>query len=402
MQLDFTKTLLPQTGLSRQVYVEQPDQQHSVLWTVVSDIGQSVLRSDSQVGDFDLTLVGAADLKLNSALIRGAGEAVERYALMPGPQGPQPQLHLVDIDGGLLWNPCLHGMETWCYQAAPILSPEAPTVSIPAGAVDYPFHSLRDDDGMCDPGPSGASSGAGLTDAIERACKELLERDAAMRAWDEKDDTRVRFFSVNDSSLRDHRLATLLQACERLKLEVITAVLPITGTTETSASMTMIVDTEGRLAAAGLGLERSYMDGAVRSLQEALQVRAFLLNIVSQKPPQTPPPPLPLADDRQRSLWWASHEGIAAAQRWQDWVRSCPTTGGLNTSFAGTWSSCVGAAYTVNLSARLPAAIQDLGWNAVKVIAPELVPLRMSEAVTWNRHSTFDSWDGLPMPQPFI
>lgn len=389
--LDFLATLQPESGIARSVSLARPDDDRNPLWVLAVDIGQGDLEGRKQLGDdFSLSLVGAADVRRSGVYARAAGEAVERWALKPHP-GLPPVTSPVSAPGGANWrvDACRSSRPTY----AGILHREDGTlaeVTVPAETVDYPVDGAIGDD--VDPSPSGTSAGAGVDDAVERACKEVLERDAAMRAW--LSDIPLSPLDAAAVASAEPDFVRLREACARLSLRWAVAPLPTRGTTARGATaegttahgattrtvMAVVVDERHGVACAGLGLSRSETASATRALQEALQVRTVL---TADDPARRRPAPDVVTDDAERARFWASPLGVAAGSSWLSSLSGAPERP-RTAEVEPRWSSLVGDRIVVDLTSRLPDVVQRMGWAVVKVLPVTAQPLRMSEAPTWN------------------
>src|SRR4051794_15678028 len=166
--LDVWSTLQPEAGLARQIFTSAPDGDLSPMWTIAVDIG----REDG--AGFALDLVGGAGVRRGDAFVRAAGEAVERYALIPRTTLPDAE-GAPEIERGILWRG--EHAEGW-YAGRRLV--DGTTVRVPAPVVDYP---LAEGDGRYDPTPSGAAAGSTYDAAVTAALRELVEREVSVVAW---------------------------------------------------------------------------------------------------------------------------------------------------------------------------------------------------------------------------
>jgi hypothetical protein len=160
--------------------------------------------------------------------------------------------------------------------------------------------------------------------------------------------------------------------------------------------MAMIVDRTRGVASAGLALDRCDSKAAARALQEAIQVRTVLTARASG---DRLDPPDVVEDDGDRARFWSSPAGVAAGDEWIRRVRpsSVPPS---TPAGAIPWRDVVGVYTVVDLTPRLPTRIREMGWAVVKAFAPELQPLRMSDALPWSVLQDVDV--RATTPHPFI
>jgi ribosomal protein S12 methylthiotransferase accessory factor len=390
--LDFLQTLRLESGIARTVTLSRPDNDRNPLWVLAVDIGQSDLAGRKQTGDdFSLSLVGAADIRRSGVYARAAGEAVERWALKPHHSIP-PTNAVVETPGGANWRIANSRQPRPTY-AGLLRSADGmtTTVRVPAEAVDYPAGTATDD--TVDPSPSGTSAGAGIEDATERACKEALERDAAMRGW--LSGRPLSPIDVDAVALIEPDFVRLGDVCTRLSLRWAVAALPTLGST-VRTMMAMIVDPRHAVACAGLGLERSEATSATRALQEAIQVRTVLA--AEDAIARTPAPHI-VTNDVERARFWASSAGVEAGTNWISGL-TLPSSEPRIDASAPAWSTLLGEHIIIDLTARLPDVVRRMGWAVVKVLPVTAQPLRMSEAPSWNIVS--DLAVRQHVPHPFV
>ena len=397
--LDYWTTLRPETGLVRSVGVHRPDGQTSLLWAVGADIGQRDAEPGRLAADERaLSIVGACGLSRADAFVRAAGEAVERYALMPRPGLCPPAADALDIPAGALWAPTGSGAGT--RYAGARISTGAPW-SVPAGLVDYPARPAESLG--CDPTPSGTAAGGSPRRALRAACREVLERDAAMIAWYRQVRLpRVPLYALArrsagadaavdaavDKIAAGRRpgaesLARLLRAAESVGLDVRAGTTP-TSLPGVGAVISIALDPGHQLVSAGLGLADSWVDSAARAVQESLQVWALLRSAAEH--PAGSAAAGPVLTDTDRARYCRGAQAYAAAQAWTDafiradagsgWTGSCPDDPAV----------ILPGGVAVPLTTRLPEPIIGGGWHAVKALSSEHQPLRMNETLDWTLH----------------
>lgn len=376
--IDYLKTLTPEAGIARAVYLYAPDGGQNLLWVLGADIGQSDLRLvHQQTPSFNLSLVGAADTRRSRVYARAAGEAVERFALLP-PVVSDAIPAVIRADGGATWNGDLAGRVVDAVEGHHITDGGVVSdVFVPLGAVNYPA-AVEVEEGLFDPSPSGTASGTSRGDAVERACKEVLERHAAMKAWIER--SPLDQVDVDGVATRSSEFAQLASRARGIGLELVFAYL-CPADNHPQPIMCMLLDESGELACAGLGLERDDAHGAFRALQEALQVRTVLLTPTTTD--LDAHAPTAVSDDEERAAYWGSSHGLKAAKDWHRLVSRTPRPL-AEPHPSVSWSTLVGERIEVDLTHRLPQPVRDMGWCVVKVLSARLQPLRMSDVVLWN------------------
>ncbi|MGN6333080.1 MAG: YcaO-like family protein [Motilibacteraceae bacterium] len=375
--IDYWRTLHADAGLTRAVVVRRPEPATARLWMVGAELGAPPDHGPGVAGpEAALSLVGACGLTRADTFVRAAGETVERFALLPA--GGLPEAAPDD--------PLLQGStlvpQGWSREGGGrlLLGASLQTgarAAVPADLVDYP---TRRPPSPFDCSPSGAAAGADPAAALRAACRELLERDAAMIAWARQ----VRLPRVPLAQLAEQPtgqpLATLLGTADELDLQLGAGTAP-TLLPGVGAVVCVAVDRTRRLVAAGLGLGASWPDSVVRAAREALQVWALLASMPASPPPLEPPGPV--RDDAARAAHCRSLAAVEAAQAWVGsfvdddaaaWRDPCPV------EVEARMPPCV----VVRLTGRLPEPVRAMGWQVVKVACPHLQPLRMDESLTWT------------------
>lgn len=85
--LDIPATLRSPTGVATNYSVRRPDPPDELLWCTAVEVDTGQDAADLPPS---MVTVGAYGHTRGDSLVRGAGEAVERYALYPGPRGDAP------------------------------------------------------------------------------------------------------------------------------------------------------------------------------------------------------------------------------------------------------------------------------------------------------------------------
>jgi len=423
--LDMVTTLRPEHGIARAVSVVPPDPPDHLLWTVAVDIGG--LEASKVRGllatDFPLHLVGACGPSRRDALVRGCGEAVERFALLnvggadavAGTAADIGETALHCWDDGLGAPGAADACLRW-YEGRRLRT--GGVVQVPAPLVDYPptdENAAR----LFDPSPSGAASGQGYSHALRNALLEIVERDAVMSAWGSQAALpRVdadQALAVLPDSAAAREFARLVASARAIGLDLMLARIP-TAVAGVSCVLCGVVDRSGSpLAAAGCRISPAAADGLAGALREALQVRSVLLGVRRQYAGQPMPPEV--RGDLDRARFWAAAPACAAFESWSaSWpvAEIEPDAAGarpeppepdvLVAALAADGADPV----AVDLTHRLPEPLRDMGWAAAKVIAPGYQPLLIDERNTFvwcadrfgalARRLGVNSGDGPPGP----
>ena len=415
------QTLAAESGLARDFAVIAPDGARAALWKVLVDVGLG----DSE--EYPLAYVGAYDLRRRHALERGAGEAVERFALA--------QCTAPDVRGALgalraaaehdLWWPrwvCADAFRTapldW-YRATRLA--DARPVLVPAAAIDDDGgrrrRSAGTDPALFDPLPSGAAAGLDAGSAVRAALLEVIERDAVLCAWG----TGLGVARIEPAG-DDPDLDRLAAEAARIGLQPIFG--EISGTVPgVRVICCAIVDRSGDEALTSFGAKASASGAAAArgALQEALQIHELLSNLRARIPRPAAfvqPHPALVVDDVARAWWWTTGAAAVSMEDWiAGWARTARHAAAPDT--APTVESLVahivrdgGSPLLVDLTPRLPQPIQALGWHAVKVVCPGYQQLRLDESIdetwdtdrlaAWARRHRRASPDTSTLPHPLI
>jgi ribosomal protein S12 methylthiotransferase accessory factor len=402
--LDYFRTMQPESGLIRDLTVLPPNDDTHLLWSVAADIGQREFSGERMAeDDYPLTLVGACGAQRADTFVRACGEVVERAALLPTrPLADDPLAPM--LEAGALWRPQPDASSDGADPRSPAgevtyaaldLATGNPR-RVPAAAVDYPVPDPQLLSRF-DPTPSGAAAGPTRARAVDSALREILERDAAMIAWARQ--TRLPALDPaavarGEDLAAARQMTRLLAAGAQIGLAPVAAVVP-TGVPGADCVIAVLIDGEAEIAAAGLAVSDTTAAAAVKAVQEALQVRTVLLGVAEHY--RGEPPPAAVDSDLDRARVWARPEAMMAMQRWIG-AFSAPVdpvslAREVNTE-PPDWTAAVPGAAILDLTPRLPAAIRELGWHAVKALAPRHQPLLMSERHDWSWN-----WQRLAMPE---
>ena len=379
MSIDPVRTLDPSLGLVSESGVYVPNEVG--LWRTAGVLAHG---RASQAGF--ASAVGAFDVRKRDSITRGAGEAVERFALAPAPADSE---HLVAEAGSVdlridfitagLGRPSALAYEFPWYRATNLLTGKASHV--PAPVVDYcPGHTEANPwDGFFDPSPNGAASGPSEDFAQVAGIGEVLERDAFLAAWHE----RSPLLSFDVASLPDavrstpeaRNLILLLDAARSAGVEPLLAFIPQQGSPLVTA--VCVIANEANFGAVGLKAAAHPMSALRGALQEGLQIRELF------QTRSRPPSSAAVTDDDSRADFWTTPAAIDGLHRWVQsfhpaglpGIQPSPDVETLVRYLAGRDIPT----HWVSLTHRLPAAIQDMGWVAGKAICPGAVPLTMDE-----------------------
>ncbi|MFJ6537884.1 YcaO-like family protein [Paenarthrobacter sp. NPDC091711] len=397
MSVDAVKTLNPSFGLVTEATVYVPNEVG--LWRTVGRLanGAPGARLASAVGAFDVTK--------RASLTRGAGEAVERFALVPVAADSE---HLLAPRGSLDTKIDFVGTGLGCASAlacdfpwyrAIDLQTGDPTL-VPAPVVDYTpgLGHVNPWDGYFDPSPNGAASGPSEAFAQRSGLSEIVERDAFLTAWRQR--TPLEKFDAESMPVAARQppetrgLSLLLVAARAAGVEPTLAFIPSNDSPLLTA-VCIITEEKGAAGFGAVGLKAASdpvmaLSGA---LQEGLQIRELFLARAQSAGtatdgavsvgPLTRVSDAPVTDDDSRADFWTTPPAIAELRQWVGtFTSSCfpgshsaPDVDVLVQHLAGRNIS----SHWVNLTHRLPRAIQELGWVAGKAICPGAVPLTMDE-----------------------
>ncbi|MBC9718874.1 YcaO-like family protein [Streptomyces sp. TRM66268-LWL] len=396
MMIDIPRTLAPHTGIAAG-YALTPPQNTNPLWSAAVAL-HPVDGMDSDQVPLSAAVAGAHGHSRADALVRGAGEAVERRALHPDPgvyactakaadlgrpafDAPQAALaHPKAADTPLTWYPARR------------LSDHA-TVLVPAGLVDWPVATATE---LFDPSPSGAAAGNSHDMALRSALVEIVERDAFTTAWGRQlalpaytDPTHaVAPLSGNSENPAQTALFALWQQALQADITPTLAYIP-TAVPGLWCVVACLVEPErpGALATVGMKASGRPHEALLGALQEAWQVRTALHN--------TPRATAtgqggPIITEHDRIDYLCTPQAYAAVR---DWVAGFtpatqPMEQGQITTRTLTDAVLADGAdpLVVDLTPRLPLPVAAMGWHAVKVIPAGYQNLRMDERHQWSWH----------------
>ncbi|MEV0449777.1 YcaO-like family protein [Streptomyces sp. NPDC050600] len=402
--IDFLATVDPANELVSSRDIRPPRPPREPLWQGLVELNRSRTEATGPDAVLSPAVVGAYGISPADTLTRAAGEAVERFALLPVPgdedHGRDPVrtgARILDpADPGVrLAAPGVRGRRLRVYEGR-TLHDDAP-LPVPAGLVDYP--ARRDDADGFDPSPSGAASGATREQALRSALLEVVERDAFLCAWYLGAPLRRldpdRPAAGATLALRQFRRA--LEAARAIGLSPVLARVP-TRVPGVFCTVGIVVDDRGDgppLAAVGASASDDLGTSAVKALQEALQIRSAL-RLVQQRwaPGRATRRP---RTDLERARYFASSEGVRAVERWVAGFPAPEEPAGCEVPMASAApvgvESLVQALrrqgvtpLAVELTHRLPARIRSMGWHAVKVVPLGMQALRMDDTQDFTLH----------------
>ncbi|MGR0160217.1 YcaO-like family protein [Paenarthrobacter nitroguajacolicus] len=390
MTIDAARTLDPALGLVSEASVYLPNEVG--LWRTVGQLANA-----GTGGAGFASAVGAFDLKRRASITRGAGEAVERFALVPsaadsdsllvgGSREHRDAIRPIDYVSLGLGLDAAQACELPWYAATDLLTGEESCV--PAPLVDYGGGLSNPWDVFFDSSPNGAASGPSEAFARASGVAEVIERDVFLAAWRRRTPLHLFQDAGIPDSLRgtpDTRslLALLYAAHARGIYPTLAFVPPGEGPLQTAVCI--IIGNSGsdgakqrQFGAVGIKAAADPIAALRGALQEGLQIRELFL---ARTPSTTPA--LEVTDDESRAEFWTRPDAIAELSEWirafkgSDFpaVKPVPSVGALV-----HWLSLTGiTSYWVSLTHRLPTAIQELGWVTGKAVCPGSIPLTMDE-----------------------
>ncbi|MFK0002348.1 YcaO-like family protein [Paenarthrobacter sp. NPDC090522] len=377
LTLDPVLTLDPTYGLVSEATVYPPNE--SGLWRTVA-----LLANGGSATSGFASAVGAFDVRRRGSLIRGAGEAVERFALAPvlvdadylvASPGAEP----IDfVTTGLGRASALACDFPW-YRATELLT--GAESQVPAPVVDYrpgcPSPSRWER--YFDPSPNGAASGPSEAFAQASALVEVLERDAFLSAWRSQAPLRKVDLAELPQSARDRSLAVLLEAARTAGVHLTLAFVGNDSPVHTAVCVIIGATSSASFGAVGLKASADPLSAMLGALQEGLQIRELFL---SRKPA-----PFGAGDsvtgDSSRADFWSAPQAVSTLQAW---LQSFPTepvpavkpVPGVDVLVRHLASRGIDS-HWVDLTHRLPTPIAELGWITGKVVCPGAVQLTMDE-----------------------
>lgn len=393
---DLARALDTRVGLVSAAAVLPPCPPAELLWRSV--IRLAVPDADHPSGEtLSTTVAGAYGPSRHNALLRGVGEAVERFALfdvhgrldgaVEGSWADAPHALPWDETAGL-YAPEARTVELTWYPARRLR--DGALVHVPAELVDYPTSSVHAH--LFEPSPSGAASGIGCHAALRSALCEVVERDAFLVAWQR----RLRLRRVDlDAVCRaadargDRRGVTLrdLLATAQDHGASITAVDLPTGIDGVVCTAAFLVhdQVEPPLAAVGCNATDDVTWSILGAVTESLHLRSALM--AARPDGGFEPVALPRTDD-ERFNRLGSTAGIADIVDWMDVFDGDdpppePQDVSLDELVDGVLANG-GDPLAVEVTERLPESLRTQGWAVVKVVPVGYQALRMDETRAWS------------------
>lgn len=411
--LDVRSALRAGNGVVQNVSI-QPPQDTDPLWTVAVRLDRPELAHDRGfvASDYPLDLVGACGGERGDAMVRAAGEAVERFSLV-GPGGLP--LAGPDDDRHPDWQQVLEhgpGVEMPHYAGRRLI--DGSPIAVPAALVDYPYP----DDDTFEATPSGAAAGHGCRGALRAALLELIERDAVMVGWSRQ--LELSGVPVQDviGSLKSERgerrpdgitaaLVHLLKQCELLGLAYRFGRVPSTVSGVDTVVCVVMDPRRDGLTSAGCKASADGVLAMLGSLREALQIRTLLSGIREHYAGDDLP--AVVDGDLTRARYLATAAGSGALWAWalrfvpQDWSPQRVPTDDLSVDSLIAGLAADGAdPIMVDLTPRLPAAVRAGGWTAVKAVTPGYQGLRMDDRRSDGWVSARLGGPVSPLPHPLV
>lgn len=388
MLIDPARTLDPSLGLVSDAKVYIPNEVG--LWRTVGHLAND--RQGGESSGFS-SAVGAFDVNRRSSVTRGAGEAVERFALVPV---PADVVHLtvtnasrdkrIDFVTGGLGHTSAHGFDFPWYRATDLVS--GTESHVPAPVVDYNPGRTNEESPVgkfFDPSPNGAAAGPSEHFAKTSAVAEIIERDAFLWAWRQR--TELKKFIVEDMPVAlsgdpDTRSFTrLLKTALNAGIHTTLAFVPNdNGPLETAVSVILGDTKHGPFGAVGIKASADPISALRGALQEGLQIRELFL-ARSASPVACQPV---VTNDESRADFWTTSPAIEELRGWVESFSKSPLPRAHPKPDVDALVQHLArkgiTSHWVRLTHRLPAAIQELGWEAGKAICPGAFPLTMDES----------------------
>ncbi len=394
--IDLTRTLVPSAGIARAFSLVPPSESNP-LWSAGVEL---VTIPELAPDDVPLSarMVGAHGHSRADALIRGAGEAIERYALHPLPglrsmRGRAADLDLPALDAHAphvaLSAPAAEAAELTWIPGRRLRNAEV--IMVPAPLVDWP--SLEPEASLFDPGPSGAAAGSSPEMALRAALLEVVERDAVISAWERglclplfPDPNHIVAVGPEAQKARSALL-------DLWRLALAGGITPSLARVPTAVPglwcvIGSLIDPDGPEAVATVGLKASDQpwSALLGAFQEAWQVRTALELSRIQGGPTNPV--TTIVTEHERIQYMLTAQGYRSVR---DFVAGF-VPGGEPPAAVPVGNEDIlrailgdgGDPVLVDLTPRLPAALRAMGWCAVKVLPVGYQHLRMSERHQWS------------------
>jgi len=400
--LDVASLLAPSAGLITDIGVV-PAQEDYPIWRIALGLacehadGPDAAAAAADPDHLTVCSAGACSTTRTRAVVRAAGEAIERIALHGagsvvattaelGDKALQYWASGTDLgaapgDRSMSWYPATRladGSEWW----------------VPAGLVLYPG-TPQDRPGF-DVGPSGAAAGQSYRSALHAALLETVERDAVIVSWARQQHLlSVDTDAAPATAQLDPEWTELRRSLDVVRqagLKPVFARIPL-GTDRLVCVVGGVAGTGRHHRLLSLGAKVSTHPAAALygALHESFQLYPALQHFET---PDEYSAVVVTESDRIRFL--ASASGIRALESWLCDPVVGPVVGdqlgtGPELSTDDLVSMLIADGldpYVVDLTDHLPEVVRRQGWSVVKVVPAGYQPLRIDERTTfgWNRH----------------
>ena len=417
--LDVATLLDPSTALVSGTQLIAPSADADPFWRSSAILACQHNQSDDLTKDTSGMVqcsTGACAETRTDAVVRTAGEAVERMAL----HGPPDEFATAPEMGDRapkLWtaeapysgDPGTRSLG-W-YRARRIV--DGCEYMVPAGLVEFP--GMPDDGVDFDPGPSGAAAGQGYDDALRRALLEVIERDSVIVSWARQQ--HLEPFDLGDVlavGSQDREWDALRRLVTKLRstgLDPVASWVPSTIDGVVTA-VGGVRTTAGQPQLLSLGVKTATHAGRALcgAIQESFQLLGGLRLMTND-----PAPHDVVVEEADRMRWLASPEGVAALEAWIAPARADTRQRAIvadgATDIDGMTEPLLDRVlddgldpYVVDLTTRLPSRVQQMGWSVVKVIPVGYQPLRIDESRTFGwvhaRLQSLEERTGIPARIP--
>ncbi|WP_347108484.1 YcaO-like family protein [Paenarthrobacter sp. S56] len=386
MSVDPLQTLDPALGLVTESKVYLPNE--AGLWRTVATLANSGPANAGAANSGFASAVGAFDVRRRGSLVRAAGEAVERFALVPSRTdaahllaADQPGNRMDFVTAGLGRASALAYEVPW-YRSVDLLTGQESVV--PAPVVDYQAGAAAAGpwERFFDPSPNGAASGPSRAFAQISALAEVIERDAFLSAWYRLEPLQKAEFGELPDSATGLALKVLAGTARAARVSFTLAFVRPEAEAPLLTAVCTVIGAAGAAPFGAVGLKAAADPAAalLGALQEGLQIRELFLS----RQPTDFHPGDSVTDDSTRADFWSTAPAVAALRDWTQTFRTLPMpderpvpdAGGLVKYLAGRQIT----SHWVDLTHRLPVAVRDLGWETGKAVCPGAIPLTMDES----------------------
>jgi ribosomal protein S12 methylthiotransferase accessory factor len=366
------------------------------IWHLSATLNPADARVEIDPEDGDTgEIAGGSSLDLDRALVKLAGESVERYATTRNVGDKSKDLKSWND----LMNSGLRALDPVEISISNELKPKYrrsekvvwlegfelqswETTYIPEQLIFVPHIFIEGESVWRAPISTGAAAYSSIEGALYAGLCEVIERDAFQVAWLRQ--LKLTYMDIPKGKTPAHQLLIkLLKLSKRYQLRCelyrIPCSLPLT------VCMAIIWDDTGigPPCAVAAKCSPSVVMGCLGALEEAYQMRSWLRRLLDTFGPYLQSKPINTLTDRARH-WLAPESAKVLA----NWVKQANGDSSKNskTETLLTLSELIdavsrdgGIPYAVNLTSRLPAGIQQLGWHSIKVVFPQYQPLNLTE-----------------------